>query len=168
MTVVHVPVECPTGFAASTRTKIAHRASYVEAVTYPGGSHLHGKWLCGSESRNTFLVDDPALLGGICEHCEIAFLTEPVVYRCWSVTEQLLYIGSCAVWSSREALHKAETPWWPEVARVDKVPQPNLGTAKRVERVAIRAEAPLYNRVHNVKRFRRDGNSFAVVTEKAA
>lgn len=83
------------------------------------------------------------------------------------MAECLLYIGSCARWATREAMHETQTEWWPEVARVDTEPQPSFGAAKRAEEAAIRAEAPLYNKVHNVKRFRRDGNSFVPVVEAA-
>jgi hypothetical protein len=166
-TVTYRPVECKSGFGAARRAQIVHRVKLAEHITHPGGSYLHMKWLCGSESRDPFFVEDPEPLGGICERCDLIFLTDAVVYRCWSAAERLLYIGSCARWSDRETQHEKQTPWWPEVARVDKEPYPNLGTAKAAERAAIKAEAPIHNKVHNVKRFRREGASYVPVTEAA-
>ena len=66
-----------------------------------------------------------------------------------------------------EALHQKASPWWPEVARVDKTPQPDLGAARRAEFAAIEAEAPLHNRQHNVKRFRREGYEYVPVADAA-
>ena len=155
------------GFGAARRSQIVHRIRHAESVPFRGSSYLHLRWLCGSESRDAFFVEDPAPLGGVCERCDAIFFADAVVYRCWSATGHLLYIGSCARWPTREAMHRTQTHWWPQVARVDKESQPNLGMAKRAERAAIRTEAPLYNKVHNVKRFRRDGQSFAAVTDAA-
>jgi hypothetical protein len=70
-------------------------------------------------------------------------------------------------WSAREALHRTQTPWWPEVARVNKTGQPDIETARRVEIAAIRAEAPLYNKQQNVKRFTMAGHAYVPLPEAA-
>jgi hypothetical protein len=67
----------------------------------------------------------------------------------------------------RVSLHEKDSPWWPEVARVDKVSQPDIAAARRAEIAAIKAEAPVHNKVHNIKRFRRDGFTFVAVAEAA-
>lgn len=144
-------------FAAARRAQIVHRVKYAG----PDGSGLHVRWLCGGESIDAFFIEDVAIRD-VCPSCNAIYFgeTDSVVYRCWSVTPQLLYIGSTRDWEAREAYHAKWTSWWPEVARVEKAPQPDVRTARAVERIAIRAEGPLYNKQHNPKRWRRDGHLY--------
>jgi hypothetical protein len=171
------PARTGSRLAASYHTKLVHRVKHA--------TQLSATWLCGSATHLAFPVEDPAEFGGVCARCDAVFFgtrqitrspqgdglsSRPVVigrsddagtvYRCYSADGRLLYIGSCRLWPNREAMHRKQTPWWPEVARVDKEQHPNLGMAKQAEIAAIRAEAPLRNKVHNVKRFRREGYAF--------
>jgi hypothetical protein len=178
------PARVGSRLAASYSTKMVHR---VRRAT-----KLSATWLCGGATLFAFPVKDPAEFGGVCERCDAVFFGrrringspqddrlsmrpavigvpagEGIVYRCWPADGWLLYIGSCWLWSNREAMHRKQTPWWPEVARVDKEYLPNLGMAKQAEIAAIRAEAPLYNKIHNVKRFRREHGLFVPLTVAA-
>jgi hypothetical protein len=169
MSIAYTPVGREVQFAKAHRQDApVHRVRRAQCArsSETGSVWYVTTWLCGGSSIDALLVDDPAEFSYTCERCDV-MLTSAIVYRCYSADGQLLYIGSCALWSSREAMHKAQTRWWPEVARVDKEPQPNLGVAKQAEKAAIGAEAPLYNKVHNVKRFRRDGHAFVPVEEAA-
>lgn len=148
----------PGTLAASRRNGLVHRIRR--------GTYLQSTWFCGGMAAFTTLVKDPAEFGGICKRCEEAF-SGAVVYHCYSADDRLLYIGSCLIWAYRESTHRRQTPWWSEVERVDKTPQPDLLTARRAERAAIRAEAPLYNKQHNVKRFRLFRNKYVPVAEAA-
>jgi len=148
------PLPHVTEFGASRRrTGIVHRPRDGQSWTDSNGTRLYVTFLCGAISVDSILTDDPEPLGRVCRFCDER-ITGPLVYRCFPVDERLLYIGSCVRWPAREAMHIKDTPWWPEVVRVDKVPQPDLKTARVVEAAAIRAEAPLYNKQHNVQRFR--------------
>jgi hypothetical protein len=140
--------------AASYRNGLVHRVKE--------GTYLQATWLCGGAATVAILVRDPAEFGGICERCEAAF-TGSVVYRCYSADGRLLYIGSCRIWAHRESTHRTRTPWWHEVTRVDRQFWPSLPAARRAERAAIWAEAPLYNKQHNQKRFHFTGHTYVPV-----
>lgn len=151
-------------FAAERQAQVVHRVKY----SGPDGADIHVRWLCGGESVDAFFVEDVAI-SDVCQRCNAIYFieTDSVVYHCHSAGGQLLYIGSTRWWEEREALHVQRTPWWPEVARVEKTPQPDIRTARQAERVAIRAEGPLYNKQHNPKRWRRDGHLYVPVAEVA-
>jgi hypothetical protein len=166
MSITYKPIRCATAFGTPRRRHgIVHRIRHAEQARMGehGAAWCVATWMCGGCSTDAVFVDDPESFGGICKRCEIAF-SGAVVYRCHSADGHLLYIGSCVRWPSREALHRKQTPWWPEVARVDEVPHPDLPTARDAEKAAIKAEAPLYNKQHNVKRFCRDGYAYVPVT----
>lgn len=86
----------------------------------------------------------------------------PVVYRIYDSAGALLYIGSTvdvcqrvrghfhSRWSCLDVMELRE--------RFDMLhtePHPTLAAARAAEKAAIREEAPLLNRVHNVKRWRK-------------
>jgi len=169
MKVVYTPVPRDVPFArGSRRGSPVHRVRRIQHVSWrdTGKTWYEATWECGGSSIRALIVENPEQFGGVCGRCE-ALLTSAIVYRCYSADGQLLYIGSCINWDARVGLHEKDSPWWPEVARVDKVPQPDINEARRVETAAIKAEAPLHNKVHNVKRFRRDGYGFAPVAGAA-
>ena len=160
------PAERVSDFAASRRGQLVHRIREIELLTYETGSLLRLTGLCGSTSLHSFFVTDPEEFGGVCRRCDAVFFGA-IVYRCYSADGQLLYIGSTNRWAAREAMHVQKSPWWPDVARIDKSPQRNIGIARRVEAAAIRDEAPVHNRHFNVKRFRRDGYAYVPITGAA-
>ena len=162
------PVQCKTGLGASRarKCKVVHRVRSMTAACTEGRIRYYAEWECGDTSGDAVIVADPATFDRFCKRCE-SLTQAPLTYFCYSADGRLLYIGSCVLWESREALHRKQTPWWPEVARVDKFPYPDLPAARRAEKAAIRADAPLYNKQHNVKRFRHNGHEYVPIAEAA-
>lgn len=72
-----------------------------------------------------------------------------ILYRLYSHTGELLYIGITIHPETRFAEHKRTKPWWPEVARIAIEEYPDDVTAAAAEQAAIRAERPCFNRAHN-------------------
>lgn len=75
------------------------------------------------------------------------------LYRFYDADDRLLYIGISLNAAQRASQHKAEKPWWNEVARMDVE---HLGAVTRqdaeaTEREAIRTEMPTHNIVHSIK-----------------
>ncbi|RZF06008.1 hypothetical protein C0R05_24555 [Streptomyces albidoflavus] len=68
------------------------------------------------------------------------------VYRLFSADGTLLYIGSSYAPDRRCAVHRRKS-WWPLVARREEEWHPNRSAAYTAESNAIRAEAPLHNRM---------------------
>ncbi|HEX3957762.1 MAG TPA: hypothetical protein VHZ03_14185 [Trebonia sp.] len=145
---------------------MVHRIRRIETTQLPWGEIAHpATFLCGGSVTDAVLVGELDALDEMCERC---VRDGSLVYRCYSTDGQLLYIGSCVNWPSRENLHKAQTPWWEEVARVEKAPQPDIRIARRMEKAAIRAEAPLHNKFHNIQRFHHAGQGRFVPVDQAA
>jgi hypothetical protein len=71
------------------------------------------------------------------------------LYRLYDAEDQLLYVGIS--WSAlgRMSQHKAEKPWFGDVARIEIVITESRAEAEHLERLAIRNERPLYNKQHN-------------------
>jgi predicted GIY-YIG superfamily endonuclease len=69
------------------------------------------------------------------------------LYRLYDEHGQLLYLGITGNPAQRWKDHRKTMPWWPEVARreVEWLPMGRAG-AVRVERAALAAERPLYER----------------------
>jgi hypothetical protein len=80
------------------------------------------------------------------------------LYRLYDAEDQLLYVGIS--WSAivRMAQHKAEKPWFGDVARIEIVITKSRSEAQHLELQAIRDEWPLYNKQHNTNRM---SNHFA-------
>lgn len=71
------------------------------------------------------------------------------LYRFFNATGQLLYVGISGNTENRWRRHAESKPWWSDVA--DKTTEwlDSRPEALDAERVAIRAERPLYNHAHN-------------------
>lgn len=67
------------------------------------------------------------------------------LYRFYGSDGQLLYVGISLSAAHRASQHRAEKPWWPDVARMDVEHFDNRVDAARAEMVAIKAEHPRYN-----------------------
>lgn len=91
------------------------------------------------------------------------------VYRIYDNTGQLLYIGCARDVDYRIEMHKATTtlPCWADIryryGHHTAEEFPTLAAARAAERAAIKAEAPLHNRQHNPKRFRRVAGEYVTV-----
>lgn len=75
-------------------------------------------------------------------------LRPQVLYRMFNRAGDLLYVGITADIGMRFAQHSATQPWWKSVGRIAVEHHDDRPSVERAERAAIRAEAPLYNRVH--------------------
>lgn len=73
--------------------------------------------------------------------------TKPAtVYRMFGTSGELLYIGVTVNLAQRTALHRSQSPWWPEVATVTSEDFGDRLDAEVAESLAIRNERPVYNR----------------------
>lgn len=70
------------------------------------------------------------------------------VYRCYSSTEVLLYVGYTKSWTERLNQHAVSSPWFPEVATMRLVHYTSRQSALLAEWEGISCENP----VHNVRR----------------
>lgn len=73
------------------------------------------------------------------------------LYRCFSATGDLLYIGVTVDHRGRFAKHEAKSDWWVNVDRIELAYFPARHLALDAERSAILAENP----IHNVQRITR-------------
>jgi hypothetical protein len=67
------------------------------------------------------------------------------LYRFWSTSGLLLYVGITKDPPKRLSQHKGDKPWWTEVATVTIENYGSREEASAAERAAIRSEEPLYN-----------------------
>lgn len=68
------------------------------------------------------------------------------VYRCYSATDELLYVGITSMPSTRWKNHNYKSVWWRECDRIELGAAVPRDEALRQEREAITAERPRYNR----------------------
>lgn len=71
------------------------------------------------------------------------------LYRFFDKYGELLYVGITMDLPSRMGNHRREKPWWADAAWIDIQHCDSRGEALDAERMAIKAEKPLYNVVHN-------------------
>ena len=71
------------------------------------------------------------------------------LYRARNQQGRLLYVGVAKDWGARWSGHRADKPWFPEVARIDLESYPDRASVLAAEKVAIQSERPLYNKVYN-------------------
>lgn len=74
------------------------------------------------------------------------------LYRFWDSSDVLLYVGITLNPGERWKQHRADKPWWSEVAKVTVENHPDRAAVLDAERDAILAEGPKYNIVHNGQR----------------
>jgi hypothetical protein len=70
----------------------------------------------------------------------------PVLYRYWSASGGLLYVGITEHFWSRLRSHRVQAPWWPAVAWVTVTAGTSRAQVVWAESVAIYVERPLWNR----------------------
>ena len=75
-----------------------------------------------------------------------------VLYRFYSATGQLLYVGITMRPPERFKSHRDTKRWWSEVSGITVENYSNRVELERAERRAIQVERPQYNVVHNGKR----------------
>ena len=94
--------------------------------------------------------------------CDDEDMNPHSLYRLFDEDDQLMYIGVAFDVTHRIYMHEAA--WYSShasmqmfrrIARHTTEEYPNKLAARAAERAAIKAEAPLYNRQHNPKRWRR-------------
>lgn len=71
-----------------------------------------------------------------------------VLYRFYSATGQLLYVGITMNPPARWKKHKESKDWWGEVVGITLETYPTRDDLQAAERRAIRVERPLHNIVH--------------------
>lgn len=75
-----------------------------------------------------------------------------VLYRFYSATGQLLYVGITMNPPQRFKAHRDSKDWWPEVAGISIEHYASRTDLANAERRAIQVERPLHNVVHTKKR----------------
>lgn len=75
-----------------------------------------------------------------------------VLYRFYSATGQLLYVGITMSPPDRFKSHRDTKAWWAEVAGITVENYESRGDLEKAERRAIQVERPLHNVVHNGNR----------------
>jgi predicted GIY-YIG superfamily endonuclease len=97
-------------------------------------------------------------------------LREHFVYRIFDEAGALLYIGCARDVDSRVEMHRSttQTYGWTRLrfhyGHHTSEPYPTKAAARVAERAAIAAEAPLLNRQHNPKRWRRVAGQYEPVS----
>lgn len=76
---------------------------------------------------------------------------ETGLYRLFTVDRRLLYLGIAEDPEERWVEHSLTAQWWPLVTHRTVEWFPDRGTALRAEKLAVQAEAPLFNIQHKVK-----------------
>lgn len=129
------------------------------------GPIFGARWLCGGSSigvqfyrpevfaehfgRKAFPDDLDEMTCWKCRDVRDGTVKQPVVYRAFAKSGELLYIGSSKSLQNRLAQHRNGTWWWPVVKRIEHVVYPTLEEARAAEAAAIRAEGPKMNIQHN-------------------
>lgn len=85
--------------------------------------------------------------------------TSYVLYRLYDASGLLLYVGVTKNLVARLKQHRAAQPWWNEVAATKLITLPDRKASEAAEKVAIRAEEPIYNSAHtDIHRIRCDSS----------
>lgn len=71
------------------------------------------------------------------------------LYRFYGGDGALLYVGITNNPSNRFTQHAHDKPWWHAVCRIEIETHPTREEVLEAERLAIQAEKPLHNKVHN-------------------
>jgi predicted GIY-YIG superfamily endonuclease len=75
-------------------------------------------------------------------------LSTHYVYRMFDQHDRLLYIGRTYQPTQRLIGHKSATPWFADVVRIEWRCYPDFRAAELAEKLAIRREKPIHNKVH--------------------
>jgi predicted GIY-YIG superfamily endonuclease len=75
-------------------------------------------------------------------------MTPQALYRFFDAKGSLLYVGISLNPGARWKQHRADKPWWTEVANVTVEHHPDRQSVMDAEREAIKRERPRYNRLH--------------------
>lgn len=68
-----------------------------------------------------------------------------VVYRYFSATDELLYIGCTENLEQRAKGHQRTSRWFTSVARVEVEGPYDFETGRQIEKAAIQSEKPIHN-----------------------
>lgn len=90
------------------------------------------------------------------------------LYRFYSPSGQLLYVGITVDPGNRWKAHAKSKPWWHDVANVTVTMYPSREAVLDAERAAILAEHPQHNVVHNRGRVHRQSTPAATASPTKA
>lgn len=142
---VDLRARCKTGVVAAKTGAVAHFPAEFSARLDPNGSvRFRARFVCGNGTHNAIVLANAEDAPAMCAICEDT-AKGPRLYRCLNSDKRVIYIGSTAALLRRIRSHKTESPWWPEVAEVTDECFPTVFLARAAERLAIKAEMPLYN-----------------------
>lgn len=117
----------------------------------PNGAR-HVRWNCVCDCDRAAVASANDLRSGHtttcgCRRFERLLDLEHVLYRLYDADDVLLYVGMTNEWDRRESEHARFQPWWGEVVRFTHEPYPNRVDAEAAEKVAVRTEHPVFNKV---------------------
>lgn len=134
-----------TGLAMSRNGSVVHRVAAAAVTFSRRGTRFAARWWHGGGCKDVILLATADGYGGLCLRCKAAEEAKPGVYRCFSASGELLYIGSSRNWQDRLTSHRLKSRWWSEVDDVQFQAYPTLIEARLAERLAIEAESPARN-----------------------
>lgn len=140
------PITMESGRGASRRTAMVHHFADGAIISDGDESRIAAVWLCGSTTVDAFEVADGD--DAMCLRCRLAVRlpSGPCVYRAFSRSGALLYIGSTVDAPQRIQTHMGTTKWWHEVARLTFEKHPTEEAVRKAEAEAIWDEPGIYNR----------------------
>lgn len=76
-----------------------------------------------------------------------------IIYRHFDANRRLLYVGSTGSlrYRTRQVVHSRTARWWRYVDRISHAQTSDRATAYELEKLAIRTEDPIFNRILNAR-----------------
>jgi hypothetical protein len=120
-----------------------------ENYVLPSGKPV-SRWLVRCDCGREKVVLRPSLVGGTTVSCGCQYTKGSTgvqyLYRAYSASGDLLYVGITNHVQRRLRQHAQEKPWWPEVDWVLEQILPDRRWVDHMETMAIRRQKPKYNK----------------------
>lgn len=141
-------------YRAATRF---HLIASAEARWYTNGPRCFARFACGDAATDVALHIQPPEYGELCDHCALADVIKPVVYRLYDAAAKTIYIGCSKNFIARLRSH-ANSPksaeLWAQVRSWSFVEYDDIDLAYRAEAVEISREQPQFNTDYTDRRVR--------------
>jgi predicted GIY-YIG superfamily endonuclease len=103
------------------------------------------RFRCKAETARPHLYWDPPEDTAFCDDCLLWGYGEPMVYQAFDAAGSLVYVGYSSRVDKRLKQHARNSPWWPNVARVELTRFPSDKEALASERALIKQQLPRHN-----------------------
>lgn len=132
-----------------------HLVDTAYALWTGGSPRYVASYACGrGATRACFHIALPAD-GEPCDDCLIADITGPIVYLCFDVDNELIYVGFSVNFVGRAKQHHRTSSWWPLVHRYETRLQSSVQAGLATEKALIQEHKPRFNRRHTATAIRR-------------